>query len=62
MEVWCIQLRTLINDSTQLTKYQRWLSLIVCLLVLISIEKVTTYHIIKFMIEENLQNQILMFW
>ncbi len=48
MEVWCIQLQTLIIDTTQLTKYQRWLPIIVCLLMLISIEKVATYHIIKF--------------
>ncbi len=37
MEVWCIQLRTLIIDITQLTKYQKWLPIIMCLLTLIPI-------------------------
>jgi hypothetical protein len=37
MEVWCIQLRTLIIDTTQLTKYWRWLPIIMCLLMLIPI-------------------------
>jgi hypothetical protein len=48
METWCIQLQTLIIDTTQLTKYWRQLLVIVCLLMLIAIEKVATYHIIKF--------------
>ncbi len=48
METWCIQLQTLIIDTTQLTKYRRQLLVIVCLLMLIAIEKVATYHIIKF--------------
>ncbi len=47
--MWCIQLQTLIIDTTQLTKYQKWLLVIVCLLTLIPILKIaTTYHIIKF--------------
>ncbi len=48
MEMWCIQLRTLIIDTTQLIKYRIWLPIIVCLLTLISIKKVATYYIIKF--------------
>ncbi len=36
-KVWCIQLQTLIIDTTQLTKYRRWLLVIVCLLMLIPI-------------------------
>ncbi len=45
----CIQLEILIIDITQLTKYGRWLPVMVCLLMLIPIKKVaTTYHIIKF--------------
>ncbi len=36
-EVWCIQLQTLIINTTQLTKYRRWLPIIVCLLTLIPI-------------------------
>jgi len=41
-------LQTLINNTTQLTKYQKWLPVMVCLLKLIPIKKfATTYHIIK---------------
>jgi hypothetical protein len=48
-KVWCIQLKILIIDTTQLTKYRRWLPIMVCLLTLIPINKVVaTYHIIKF--------------
>jgi len=50
MKMWCIQPKILINfDITQLTKYMRWLLIMVCLLMLIPIKKVApTYHIIKF--------------
>jgi hypothetical protein len=37
IEVWCIQLRTLIIDTTELTNNQRWLLVIMCLLTLIPI-------------------------
>jgi hypothetical protein len=36
-KMWCIQLWTLIIDITQLTKYRRWLLVIMCLLTLIPI-------------------------
>jgi hypothetical protein len=50
MKMWCIQPKILINfDITQLTKYMRWLLIMVCLLMLIPIKKVAaSYHIIKF--------------
>jgi hypothetical protein len=48
-KVWCIQLKILIIDTTQLMKYIKWLPIMVCLLTLIPIKKVvTTYHIINF--------------
>ncbi len=47
--MWCIELKILIIDTTQLTKYRGWLLVMVCLLTLIPIKKVaTTYHVIKF--------------
>jgi hypothetical protein len=47
-KVWCIQLKILIINTTQLMKYRRWLLVMVCLLTLIPITKVAaTYHIIK---------------
>jgi hypothetical protein len=36
-KVWCIQLKTLIINTTQLMKYRRWLPIMVCLLMLIPI-------------------------
>jgi hypothetical protein len=48
-KVWCIQLKILIINTAQLTKYKRWLPVMVCLLTLISIKKVVaTYQIVKF--------------
>jgi hypothetical protein len=49
MKIWCTQLKILIIDIAQLTRYRRWLLIMVCLLMLIPIKKVVaTYHIIKF--------------
>jgi hypothetical protein len=43
-KIWCIQLCTLIIDTTKLTKYKRWLLVLVCLLTLAEINKTTAAH------------------
>jgi hypothetical protein len=48
MKTWCIEHKLLIIDAFELTKYRRWLPILVCLLILLRIENVyTTYHVIK---------------
>jgi hypothetical protein len=38
----------LIIDASELTKYRRWLPILVCLFILLKIQNVyTTYHVIK---------------
>jgi hypothetical protein len=50
IEVWCIQDRSLIIDATNLTKYRRWLLVIICIITLISIKKFfATHHLIQFL-------------
>jgi hypothetical protein len=39
IKVWCIQHRSLIIDVTKLTKYKRWLPIIVCIITPIPIKK-----------------------
>jgi hypothetical protein len=47
-KTWCIQRKSLIINASELTKYRRWLPILVCLLILLKIENVhTTYHVIK---------------
>jgi hypothetical protein len=41
---WCIQLCTLIIDTIELTKYRRWLPMLVCLLTLAKINKIVATH------------------
>jgi hypothetical protein len=44
-EVWHIQHKTLTIDTLELTKYKRWLLVMVCLFTLILIKEfTTTYH------------------
>jgi hypothetical protein len=45
-KVWSIQLCTLIIDTAKLTKYRRWLPLLVCLLTLAEIDKIVATHYI----------------
>jgi hypothetical protein len=46
-EVWCIQHRSLIMDAIELTKYRRWLPIIVCIITVSPINKFfATYHLI----------------
>ncbi len=53
-EVQCIQQRTLTIDASKLTKYRRWLPIIVCLLTLIPIKKIiATYQNISFFDRRN---------
>jgi hypothetical protein len=47
IEVWCIQHRSLIIDATELTKYRRWLPIIIWIITIIPIKKVfATHHLI----------------
>jgi hypothetical protein len=61
IEVWCIQPRSLIIDVTKLTKYKRWLPIILCIITLILITKFLQC-MIQFgsLTEKNLLNPILM--
>jgi hypothetical protein len=48
-KVWCIQHKSLIIDATKLTKYRRWLPIILCIITLIQINKLfATHHLIQF--------------
>ncbi len=48
--MWCIQHRSLIIDATKLTKYRKWLLIIICIITLIPIKKVfATHHSIRFL-------------
>jgi hypothetical protein len=48
MKTWCIQHKSLIIDTSKLTKYKRWLPILVYLLILLRIENIyTTHHVIK---------------
>jgi hypothetical protein len=44
IKVWCIQLCTFIIDTAKLTKYKRWLPVLVCLLTLAKINKFVATH------------------
>jgi hypothetical protein len=49
-KVWCIQHRSLIIDVIKLTKYRRWLPVIVCIIKLIPIRNFfATHHSIQFL-------------
>ncbi len=39
-KTWCIQHKTLIIDIFEFTKFRRWLPILVCLFMLLRIEKV----------------------
>jgi len=43
-EVWCMQHRSLIIDAIELTKYKRWLPIIVCIITLILIKEIFAMH------------------
>jgi hypothetical protein len=48
--MWCIQHNTPIIDVTELTKYRKWLPVIVCIITLILIRKFfATHHSIQFL-------------
>ncbi len=45
---WCIQHKSLVIDSFELTKYRRWIPILICLFILLQIENVyTTHHVIN---------------
>jgi hypothetical protein len=47
-KTWCIQHKSLIIDTSKLTKYRCWLAILVYLLILLQIENVyRTHHVIK---------------
>jgi len=49
-EVWCIQHRSLIIDAKKLTKYRRWLLVIICIITLILIKNFfAMHHLIQFL-------------
>jgi hypothetical protein len=49
-EVWYMQHRSLIIDAIKLTKYRRWLSIILCIITLILIKEFfATHHSIQFL-------------
>ncbi len=51
IEVWCIQHGSLIIDATKLTKYRRWLPIIVGVITLICIRKFfAMHHLIYFLV------------
>jgi hypothetical protein len=43
-KVWRIQHRSLIIDAIKLTKYKRWLLVIICIITLIPMKKVFAMH------------------
>ncbi len=50
IEVWCIQHISLIIDVTELTKYRKWLPIIICIITLIPMKKVfVPHHSIQFL-------------
>jgi hypothetical protein len=44
VKIWCIELCALIIDTTKLTKYRRWLPMLVCFLTLAKINKIVATH------------------
>ncbi len=49
-KVWCIQHRSLIIDATKLTKYKRWILVIICIITLIPIKNFfAMHHLIQFL-------------
>jgi hypothetical protein len=50
-KMWCMQHRSLIIDAIELTKYKRWLPLIVCIITLIFIKGIfAIHHSIQFLV------------
>jgi hypothetical protein len=51
IEMWCIQHKSLIIDATELTKYGKWLPIIVCIITLIPIKNFfAMHHLIQFFV------------
>jgi hypothetical protein len=59
--VWSLKIYILKVDSAKLSQYRKWLSIIVCVLILTKVDKVVaTTHIVSMKDGKEIKNPILM--